>query len=284
MRVTKVFNNSVVLGVDAHGGEVVLFGRGLGFQSRPGDDVDESLVEKRFVPGGGTTTDRLAEYLQELPAEDIALAEEIIAQARGEFGRTVSEHALFPLADHLSFAFRRLREGIDIDYPLQWEVASLYPRELAFAERMLSLIAQRRAITLPRGESVPLALHFVNAQLGAGEMSETMKVTRALVAILQTASDELGVRVDAESVFVARFVTHVRYLILRRMRGQRAADVDPAVGEAVRLASPTAFAVAERMADELSTRFGWDVGPEERFYLALHVFRLVGGTPAPDAP
>lgn len=283
MRIAKVFNNSVVLGLDERDREIVLFGRGLGFQARAGDEVDDSLVEKRFVPGGATTTDRLAEYLQDIPADDITLAEEIVAQAREEFGPSVSEQALFPLADHLSFALRRVREGIDIDYALQWEVESLYPRELAFSQRMLSLICERRDLALPAGEAVALALHFVNAQFGAGEMSETVKVTQALVAVLRTASEELGAPIDPESVFVARFVTHVRYLILRRVRGQRAADVDPSVGEAVRLASPVAFAVAERMADELGERFGWEVGAEERFYLALHVFRLIGPRGGDDA-
>ena len=276
MKITKVFNNSAVLGLDEHGGEVVLFGRGLGFRTRPGDEVDPSDVERKFVPGGATSTDRIAEYLQDIPADDITLAENILGEARKEFGPSVSENALFPLADHLNFAFRRIREGINIDYALQWEVASLYPRELAFAQRMLDVVAERRRIVLPGGEAVALALHFVNAQFGAGEMSETMKVTDALVAVLRTASDEFGVPVDPESVFVARFVTHVRYLILRRMRGAGVAEVDPEVGDAVRAASPGAYSVAERMADELSQTFGWDVGTEERFYLALHVYRLLG--------
>ncbi len=275
MRISKVFNNSVVLGVDGNGGEVVLFGRGLGFQKRPGSEVDETLVEKRFFPGGVASADRVASYLQDVPMDDIELAEDIVALARTEFGHAITDAAVLPLADHLAFAFHRLREGIEIDYPLQWEVASLYPRELAFAGRVVALIAERRAIALPALEAVPLALHFVNAQFGSGEMSETMEVTEALTAILHTASEELGVAIEPDSVDLARFLTHVRYLILRRMRGQSAAKVDPAVGDAVRTASPVAYDVAERMADELNGRFGWEVGDDERFYLALHTFRLV---------
>jgi beta-glucoside operon transcriptional antiterminator len=276
MKIAKVFNNSVVLGVDEHGREVVLLGRGLGFQKGPGADVDEAFVERRFVPGGSTSVDRLAEYLQELPSEDIDIAEEIIRRARNELGPQVSDNALFPLADHISFALRRIRDGIPMEYPLQWEIASLYPKEYDFAKRMLDLIGERRGADLPPLEAVPLALHFVNAQFGTGEMSATMKVTQALIGVLRTASRDLGVELDDDSVDVARFVTHVRYLILRRMRGQQPAGVDPAVGSAVRSANPDAYRVAEKLADELSGQFGWQVGDDERFYLALHASRLVG--------
>jgi len=276
MKITKIFNNSAVLGVDEHGREAVLFGRGIGFRSRTGDIIDDSVVDKRFVPGDLASTDRIVQYLEDIPVEDIDLADSIIAEAKLEFGQGVSEHAVLPLADHLSFALRRLREGMELEYGMHWEVESLYPRELAFAQKMLALIAERRGVVLPDGEAIPLALHFVNAQFGAGEMSETMRITDALLAVMRTAATDLGIEFDAQSVFFARFVTHVRYLILRRIRGQRAAGIDPSVGDAVRVASPLSYSVAESMADELSARFGWEVEEEERFYLALHVYRLAG--------
>jgi beta-glucoside operon transcriptional antiterminator len=280
LKIVKVFNNSVVLCRDERDREVVLFGRGLGYQKGAGSEVDEDLVEKRFVPGGATSVDRLAAYLQDLPSQDIDLAEEVLALARLEFGAAVSEQALFPLADHLSFAFRRLRDEIPMDYALHWEVASLYPREFAFAQRMVLLMRERRGVLLPDLEAVPLALHFVNSQFGAGEMSETVRITAALTAVLQTALREGGTELAEDSVDIARFVTHVRYLILRRMTGQRPAKVDPFLGSAVRLANPRAHAVAGLMAKELSGRFGWDVGDDERFFLALHASRFIQPEPS----
>jgi len=79
LRISKVFNNNVVLGVDDAGGEVVLIGRGLGFQAKPGDDVDHDRVERTFAPSEGQTPERIAAFLGEIPMTDIALTEEIVA-------------------------------------------------------------------------------------------------------------------------------------------------------------------------------------------------------------
>jgi beta-glucoside operon transcriptional antiterminator len=285
LRILKVFNNSVVLatgagagdGASADGsadGEVVLLGRGLGFQKAPGDLVDTAAIEKQFVPGGVATGDQLTAYLEEIPAADLALTQEIVAEARAELGSQVSDHVIFPLADHLSFALRRVREGIAMEYPLRWEVTSLYPREVAFARRALAIVARERGVELPAGEAVPLALHFVNAQFGAGEMAATVQVTDALRESLVILHEELTVVIDEDSSDTARFVTHLRFLIARRMNGKAVAAVDPAVQAALRTANAAEYATAGRIAAMLDQRFGWETGEDERLYLTIHVARL----------
>jgi beta-glucoside operon transcriptional antiterminator len=274
MRIAKVFNNSVVLGVDERGREVVLLGRGIGFQAAPGQPVRTEAIEKRFVPGGPTSVERLAGYLEDIPAEDIDLTEEILLLAREQFGSQFSEHALLPLADHISFALRREREGMHFEYPLQWEVKHLYPNEVAFAERALALIEERRGVRLPPLEAVPLALHFVNAQFGAGDMSSAFQATKALTAAVQTVGEEFGTPIEEDSVDFSRFITHVRYLILRRMRDTHPPRMDETISSALRTARPVAWRAAERIADILEEQFGWTVGADERLYLALHVARL----------
>lgn len=60
MDVLRVFNNNVVLARDAEGREVVLTGRGLGFQAKPGDPVDDDRVVRVFVPDDGRSADNFA--------------------------------------------------------------------------------------------------------------------------------------------------------------------------------------------------------------------------------
>lgn len=45
MEILRVFNNNVVLAKGGDGGEVILTGRGLGFQAKPG--ADSRRVESR---------------------------------------------------------------------------------------------------------------------------------------------------------------------------------------------------------------------------------------------
>ena len=48
MKIAKVINNNVISVLDAQNKELVVMGRGIAFQQRPGDVVDESKIEKTF--------------------------------------------------------------------------------------------------------------------------------------------------------------------------------------------------------------------------------------------
>lgn len=73
MEVLKVFNNNVVLARDHDASEVVLTGRGLGYQARRGDPVDESRVAQRFRPDAEHDVQQLTAFLTEIPPEHLAL-------------------------------------------------------------------------------------------------------------------------------------------------------------------------------------------------------------------
>ncbi len=275
MRITKVFNNNVVLAVDARGRELVLSGRGLGFKVAPGAEVESNRVEKTFIAGGSTSAERLAAFVDEIPMEDIEVTEEILAAAREALGLHVTDALLVPLADHVSFALQRARQGVaEIEYPLRWEVQHLYPAEAAFALEALRIIERRRGVRLPELEAVPVALHLVNAQFGSPDVGTTARMTEVLRDILDVVRAEFEIDIDEASVPVARFVTHLRYLFNRQGQGVRSPDVGALLIDAMRTTHPREHACAIRAADLLATRFGWDIGGEEVLYLALHVARL----------
>lgn len=276
MRVTKVFNNNVLLAADDAGTEVVLMGKGLGFQVRAGDAVRTADVERTFVAGDGTTPERIVALLDEIPAEDIDLTQRIVTEARGQLGPHITGHVVVPLADHISFALRRAREDVQIAYPLQWEVLHLYPKEVAFARHALVMVHEATGVELPALEAVPLALHFVNAQFGAGELSRTVEMTEVFGAVLAIVRSRLGVELDEESLDVARFITHLRYLFVRQQQGVPPPDMQGVLLEAVRSQHPDAVDAARAIQDLLRERYDWTVTGDEVLYLALHVARLAG--------
>lgn len=207
-----------MLAVDDRDVEHVLFGRGLGFKVAPGSTVDPGRVERRFVPTGSASAERIAALVDEIPSADIELAERMVTLARNRLGAHISDHVLLPLADHLSFALRRAAQGAaEIEYPLRWEVQYLYPAEVAVARDMVALVAADRGVLLPDVEMVPLALHLVNAQFDA-DMTATAQMTQDLHRILAIIREEYGVEIDEDSMDVARFVTHLRYLFLREQQ------------------------------------------------------------------
>lgn len=49
MKIAKILNNNVVITLDDRHEETVVMGKGIGFKKKPGDTLDESLIEKVFT-------------------------------------------------------------------------------------------------------------------------------------------------------------------------------------------------------------------------------------------
>ncbi len=67
MRISRIYNNNVVLTVDHYGKESVMIGRGIAFGKRKGQLIDPSAVEQTFVPEQGMSGERLSMTLSEIP-------------------------------------------------------------------------------------------------------------------------------------------------------------------------------------------------------------------------
>ncbi|KFG72861.1 PRD domain-containing protein [Streptomyces mutabilis] len=277
MKIAKIINNNVVLASDDHADVVVLMGRGLGFGVRAGDPVDDARVERTFVPTAWRPPEHIVAFLEQIPAEHLAVAEEIVRLGRRELGEHVDDHVVIPLADHLSFALRRAEEGVEITYPLRGEVLHLYPQEVALSRQAIALVGERLGVRLPDVEAIPLALHFVNAQFQSADMSKVVELTEVFAAVLDEIGTYLGIRLDEDSLQVSRFITHLRYFARRQDGPETSTTAFSSLYSSLCTTHPREVKCAEHIGAVLRERQGWAVGQDEVLYLALHIGRLVAG-------
>lgn len=181
MKILRVFNNNVVLAKDG-AREVIVTGRGLGFQAKPGQRVDDAKIVRVFVPADGRDPDHIAELLSEIPPEIIRLVTDAMT-ATGLAEQAESQPTLvMALADHITGAVQRAQRHVNIAYPLQAEVQSLYASEYAQASRLVNELNRHLNGVLPGSEAVALALHLVNAGFANGDLSDTYKMTGVIQA------------------------------------------------------------------------------------------------------
>lgn len=273
MEIARVFNNNLVLALDDAGREVILTGRGLGFQARPGQAVDPEKVVRVFVPVDGRDPDHLAHLLSGIPPEHIQL----VGQALAEVGLdAVSRNPslVIALADHVSFALRRVALGMDLEYPLLAEVQHLYNEEYQQALSLLHAINRAAEVPLPEVEAVGLALHLVNAGFATGDLSYTYKMTGIIQQMVAVIEQSYGLPLDSGSVSVGRFVTHLRYLFVRIHQHRQLSGEHSTIGLAIRDAYPRAAECAVRLAALLELRLGASLTDDEVSYLSLHVARV----------
>lgn len=275
MEILRVFNNNVVLSRDETGREVILTGRGLGFQARPGQTIDPALVVRTFVPDDGRSPDNLAGMVAAIPPEHLVLAEEALDEARAELGLPASTAMSVALADHLSFAIKRLRQGLAFDYPLRGEVSHLYPAELRAAKRILDHVNANLEAPLPEEEAVPIALHLVNAGFASGDLSHTYQMTGVFTQLFEVLEQSYGRPFDRDSVNAARFVTHLRYFFVRAGTGKQLDEGSSKLSPAIQEAYPRAYSTALKLEAVLELRLGEPLTEDEVMYLTLHVARMV---------
>lgn len=203
MKILRVFNNNVVLAKDG-AREVIVTGRGLGFQAKPGQRVDDAKIVRVFVPADGRDPDHIAELLSEIPPEIIRLVTDAMT-ATGLAEQAESQPTLvMALADHITGAVQRAQRHVNIAYPLQAEVQSLYASEYAQASRLVNELNRHLNGVLPGSETVALALHLVNAGFANGDLSDTYKMTGVIQQMLTIIEQTYGVSLDQHSVNVGR--------------------------------------------------------------------------------
>ena len=277
-QILRVFNNNVVLARDASGHEVVLTGRGLGFQGRPGQPVDPTKVARVFQPAGTPDEESFGALLADIPPEHVELAADALEWAGVDAGVTGSGKALgslvVALADHLSFAIKRQRSGIVIEYPFRGEVAHLYPDEYASAGRVLARVNAGLDLPLPEAEAVAIALHLVNASFARTDLTSTQRMTELLQQVFAVLEASFARPFDTNSINAARFVTHLRYFFVRFERERQLDEDKEVLGAAVRTAYPEAATCAGRIRALLELRLGQPLTEDETTYLTLHVARL----------
>ena len=242
----RVLNNNAVM-VDTGGGRLILLGRGIGFGRQLGDRIELGVAHEIFSPSGPADLRQLTDFVTEIPIESFEVARLAVDLATSTAGIHLSQALLLAIADHLHFAVLRAQQGVTIDFPLKWEISQIYPRELSLGREVIDLTRQKLGVTIAEDEAVAFAMHFVNAQFARADVSETVAMTESLSQIVSEISTSLGPEISLDSMSVARFVTHLRYLYARIASESQFANDPPLLLSAMHDAYPEVAGLAQRV-------------------------------------
>lgn len=282
MLITKAINNNVVLAEDENGRELVLFGKGLGFRGAPSYIEDESNIQRSFRDVSPELYDALASLTDDV----IIIASGIVDIARQELNCKLNPNLIFTIADHLQFAIERARNDKVIPNPLSEEVRFVYPREYEVGRRGVLLVkAIDEDVDFPDFEAAAIALHVVNAESldeGGSEalsrnMSLVVKSAEVLEAVTDIVQRTLDIEIDRCSYSYVRFVTHMRFLIGRLMKGEIEQTRNSSLFRQATNDFSDAYVCARTIDEYLRTKHGWNCSDEELLYLMMHINRLCPG-------
>ncbi|MGE6631885.1 BglG family transcription antiterminator LicT [Bacillus sp. NPDC077027] len=274
MRIQKVLNNNVISVLDELGKEIVVMGRGIAFQKRQGDPVDEALIDKVFRLEDHSVHERMKLLLQEVPYDVVKVTEEIIEHASSKLDRKLNESLHVSLADHIQYAIERFKKNYLIENSLIWEIKRLYKDEFQVAKDCLEMVHERLHVALPEDEAGFIAMHIINAELNEN-MTTTINITKEVNAILTIVKYHLNLEFDEDSLNYYRFLTHLRFFVQRLINETLLVSEDHDLYHLIKIKYPKAYECAKKIAEYVYQTYHRDLTSEEMLYLSIHLNRLI---------
>ncbi|WP_368659578.1 BglG family transcription antiterminator LicT [Metabacillus halosaccharovorans] len=274
MKIEKVYNNNVVSAFNEENTELVIMGKGLAFQKKPGDEIEEEKIEKVFTLKNNDISERFKTLLYEVSLELMEVAEEIIKLAKRKLGRELNDSIYISLTDHINFAIERNKKGLDIKNALLWEIKKLYKDEFSIGLEALCMIKEKLEVTLPEDEAGFIAMHIVNAELNE-EMPNIVNITKTMQDILKIVKYHFGLDFNEESLNFFRFVTHLKFFAQRLYSQTYMESDDDFLFEAVKNKHKDAFECTEKINDYVKRQFDYELTNDEKLYLTVHIERVV---------
>lgn len=269
MKILRVINNNVVSAFGDDEREVVVVGKGIGFQKKPNDFIDEKQVEKIFRLND-KSTNIFEELIKDMPYEYIRVAGMIVSYAKKCLEKQLNKNIYITLTDHLNYAITRAKNNIFIENALLWEIKRFYHQEYRIGQEAIHIIKQELGIELSEHEAGFLALHIVNAEMDA-DMKQTAKFPNIIKDIINIVTYTMGIELNQSSVYYERFITHLKFFLERILRKQVYKSDYYEFHNMVKQNFPESFRCALRIKTYIKASMQYEIGEEELTYLAMHI-------------
>ena len=214
MKIYKVLNNNVVTILNNNDKESVVMGRGIAFQKKKGDEIDESKVEKIFVLKNNNLNDKFLKLINDIPLECIEVAEEIIQYAESKLETTLNENIYLTLTDHISFTINRYKNNMEMKNSMLWDIKRLHKQEFDIGLKAIEIIKNKLNLDLPEDEAATIAMHILNDELDQ-DMPEIVSMIKVTEEILKIVKYHFNIEFDEESINYYRFLKHLKLFTQR---------------------------------------------------------------------
>lgn len=270
--VIKVLNNNVVIASNSKYEEVVLIGKGIGFNRKKGSSISKQEAEKLFVLKGEVEQiqyKKLLPFIDEDTLEVIISAIELIRKRTEAY---LDEHIHIALTDHILFAINRLMKGLAIKNPFNSETKVLYPEEYVIASEVVEMINDTANIQLPEGEIGFIALHIHSAVTNKN-LSEINQYSQLISKLIATIEDQFGIKLDKDEVNYMRLVRHLRYTIDRVLNGEKVNEPEK-ITSFLKQEYPLCYNLAWKLIKIMQHTLKKPVFDAEAVYLTMHLQRI----------
>ena len=269
-RIEKVLNHNTVMAIhqDDHT-EVLIMGKGVGFGRKVAERIevrpeDRLYSLQKYKERGGAKA-----IVKSIAPEFLEVANAVLDEAEKTFGK-IDRMVLFPLADHIAFAVKRIQNKEQISNPLTEDIRVLFHMEFKAAESIRPLLKEKYGIDIEDDEIGYVALH-IHSAIEDEKVSQAMQMARSVRECISMVEKAIGKPIDIASLSYNRLMNHIRYMVARALSGEK---LKVNMNDYMSVKFPKAFQAAKRICEEMGQSLGVKLEEVETGYLAMHIERV----------
>ena len=177
---------------------------------------------------------------------------------------------MFPLADHIAFAVKRIQNHEQISNPLTEDIRVLFHMEFKTEERIRPLLQKQFGIDIEDDEVGYVALH-IHSAIEDEKVSQAMQMARSVRECFSMVEEAIGKPIDIASLSYNRLMNHIRYMVARALSGEK---LKVNMNDYMEVKFPESFGMAQAVCDQVGESLGVKLEEVETGYLAMHIERV----------
>jgi len=250
--------------------EHLVIGSGVGFGKKVSERVEVRPKDTLYSLQEKTERGDARKLATSIQPVYLELANHVLDEAERIFQK-IDRNVLFPLADHIEFAVKRLQKQENISNPLTDDIRILFHMEYNVACSLVSVLEERLGVRLDEDECSYIALH-VHAAIQDENVSQAMQMARAVRECISYVEREIGTSIDVLSLSYNRLMNHVRNMVARAMKRE---PLKLNMNDYMMVKFPDAFRMAADVCTEVAKSLKCELGDVEIGYLAMHIARVI---------
>lgn len=270
-QVVKVLNNNTILAT-CEDQEVIILYKGIGFAKKVDDFFEVPSNAKKYIMQKAAQTRRKSsEIIHTIEPVYLEISSDILKLAIDQFKDNVDEGILLPLADHISYAIKRIDENIMPSNPFIHDIRLLFPEEYEVALKGKEVIEKAISKTINDDEVGYITLH-IHSAISSNPVSDSMEATRIIHDGMEKLQKDLNITIDVNSISYARLMNHIKFLILRINTDEK---LQMDISEFTKEKFPFAYEQSRGICDALAKTLKKPMPASEVGYLAIHLERIL---------
>lgn len=269
-RIIKALNHNGVLALDMDtNNEYILLGKGIGFGKKVNERIEAPENASIYLLQQETERGLVKEMINDIEPKILEIAGNIIIEAEKKF-KKIDANILCPLADHIAFAVKRIKNNEQISNPLTQDIRALFPEEYEVACKGKDIIKEVEGIEINEDEIGYIALH-IHSSLGSEKVSQAMETAMLVRDCVTSIEQKTGKIIDIDSLSYNRLMSHIKYMVARTLKGE---TIKLDMNDYIKERFHKAFEIAENICRKLGKELKKEIKDVEIGYLAMHIERV----------